>query len=122
MRVQSSEPPQPSLTNSDQFKENYDIIDWSKSTAEPVEVIVHSSGTTIKYERKGDNVRVHGIPGIRSDKPHYSESASIHVDQVADFNKRCVSGTHYDPATGALVSTSTRNREREARRRGHSFN
>lgn len=64
---------------------------------------------------------VKGIPCIRSDKPHVSKNAAIHVEQVEQFNKVCASGTHYDAATGCLVSTSDKAREREARRRGLSF-
>ena len=59
---------------------------------------------------------------IREDKPHYSDNAAIHADQVASFNTKCARGTHYEKGTGRLVSTSSGAREREARRRGMSFN
>ena len=59
---------------------------------------------------------------IREDKPHYSSNAAIHADQVAAFNTKCARGTHYEKGTGRLVSTSSGAREREARRRGMSFN
>ena len=78
--------------------------------------------TVFRYGTAPDLTPVKGIPCIRSDKPHISTNAAIHVEQVESFNKQCVSGTHYDPATGKLVSTSDRAREREARRRGLSFN
>ena len=61
------------------------------------------------------------IQTIRSNSPHVSRNAAIHVDQVKSFNKQCVRGTHYDPGTGNLISNSANAREREARRRGMSF-
>ena len=77
--------------------------------------------TVFRYGTAHDLTPTKGIPCIRSDKPHISKNAAIHVEQVEQFNKVCASGTHYDAATGCLVSTSDKAREREARRRGLSF-
>ncbi len=106
----------------EQYKENYDQIDWSKSSTKPREVIETSRGVILKFgEAKPDQVPVKGIPCIREDKPHESKNGAIHVDQVKSFNAKCARGTHYDPKTGNLISTSSNAREREARRRGLSF-
>ena len=58
---------------------------------------------------------------VSSSRPHISANAGIHADQVAQFNKECGPGCHYEAGTGNLVSTSYAAREREARRRGMSF-
>lgn len=78
--------------------------------------------TVYHYETVSENSRMKGLSAIRSNKPHFSESGAIHVDQVESFNKQCEQGVHYDPGTGKMVSTSGPAREREARRRGLSFN
>lgn len=57
---------------------------------------------------------------ISSSRPHVSKNMAIHVDQVADFNKKVAVGCQYDNA-GRLHSTSYAAREREARRRDMSF-
>ena len=61
------------------------------------------------------------VATIRSNNPHYSANAGIHVEQVERFNKQCATGTHYEKGTGRLVSNSHKARECEARRRGLSF-
>ena len=104
-----SDVPQPTTVFSKKYKDNYDAIDWSKPYERAPKPVVL------------DNTPVKGIPCIREDKPHVSTNAAIHCDQVKDFNKQCVRGVHYDGA-GNLVSTSKTAREREARRRGLSFN
>jgi len=97
---------QPVNIVSDKFRENYDLINWNKSYMRAVK------------PRIQDNTPVKTIKCIRDDKPHYSEAAAIHVDQVEAFNKKCARGTHYEPGTGRLVSTSSAARLRELRRRG----
>lgn len=57
---------------------------------------------------------------ISSSRPHVSKNASIHADQVENFNKQCGPGVLYN-AQGHMESTSYAAREREARRRGMSF-
>ena len=106
----SYEPPQPTNVVSEKFKTNYDAIDWSK----PYE--------RAEAPKTPDMTPVKGIPCIREDRPHVSQNGAVHVDQVKAFNKQCVRGVHYDAGTGNLVSTSKQAREREARRRGLSFN
>lgn len=106
----------------EEYKENYDLIDWSKSSSEPREVVQTTNGCILKFgTKKQDQIPVKGIPCIREDKPHVSKNGAIHVDQVARFNQQSARGTHYDPKTGNLISTSSHAREREARRRGLSF-
>lgn len=95
-------------------------------TGEIIEVPFVNSGGGTTIFHYGDDVPdltpVRGIPAIRTDKPHESFNAAVHRDQVDKFNKECVSGVHYDTGTGNLISTSSQSREREARRRGLSFN
>lgn len=84
------------------------------------EVLEFGVAAVYHYGAKAEPVgRV--IQTIRSNNPHVSRNAAIHVDQVKAFNKQCVRGTHYDPGTGNLHSNSSQAREREARRRGLSF-
>ena len=104
-----SDIPQPSYVASDKFKENYDLINWKKSYKRAPKPVAF------------DNTPVKGIPCIREDKPHVSESGAIHAEQVKEFNKECVRGVYYDNA-GRLVSTSSAARQREAKRRGLYFN
>jgi YD repeat-containing protein len=84
---------------------NYEDIDWSDG--KPFQG---------SYGPPAES-RVKGIPAIRSDKPHVSEAAAVHADQVREFNKQAARGTHYDGA-GRLVSESDAARRRELRRRG----
>lgn len=114
-RLRSSNPPQPTLLNSDQYKENYDAIDWSKPYSEEFQAELDNNRRVVY-----DHTPVKGIPAIRTDKPHVSDGMKVHPEQVKRFNKQCVQGVHYN-AKGQLVSTSSAAREREARRRGKSF-
>ena len=102
-----SDVPQPVNINSEVFNANYDEIDWSKpyERAPTPTPPVSTKRTTST---------------VSSSRPHVSKNAAIHRDQVKQFNKECVQGVSYD-GSGAMVSTSYRAREREARRRGLSF-
>jgi len=57
---------------------------------------------------------------ISSSRPHLSSNLAIHSDQVPKFNKECGPGVHYE-SNGVMSSNSYAAREREARRRGKSF-
>ena len=100
MSIRSKEP-------SPEFLANYDKIDWSVGKPAPEDGRYGPEGIT----------PVKTVSSIRSDKPHISNSAAIHADQVESFNKQAARGTHYD-RSGRLVSESWQARARELRRRG----
>ena len=102
-----SDVPQPVNINSDEYKENFDAIDWSKpyERAPKPQAPVSTKRTTST---------------VSSSRPHVSKNAGCHRDQVERMNKAAVQGVTYNER-GHMVSTSYQAREREARRRGLSF-
>lgn len=97
-----------SKLSSPEFRENFDLIDWSQGKPAPADG---------RYGSLENNEPVRTIRAIREDKPHVSNSVAIHADQVASFNKDCARGVHYNEI-GQLVSTSDHARRRELKRRG----